>query len=103
MIEGSEVDEIMGGVGLDDELIGRLQSHGGPEVTESEGDRTAEVHIARIPDQSHPRMGPVLDRTRRSGIRRSSFRIHSNPNCSVTSLSSLCYLGSECIRVRLIC
>jgi hypothetical protein len=77
VIEGSEVDEIVGGVGPDDELIGRLQSHGGPEVTEREGDRTAEVHIARIPEESHPRMGPVLDRTRRSGIRRSSFCIHS--------------------------
>jgi hypothetical protein len=33
VIEGSEVDEIVGGVGPDDELIGRLQSHGGPEVT----------------------------------------------------------------------
>lgn len=61
MGERSENDEVVSGVGLNDELIGRLQSDGGPEVAEAEGDGTAVVDIAGVPEQTHPSVGPVLD------------------------------------------
>lgn len=85
MIEGAELDEIVGGVGLNNELIRWLQSYGGPEVAKSEGDCTPVIDVARVSKQSHPRIGPVLDDTG-SGIRRRTFRIHLN-FCSLCQIS----------------
>ena len=48
MIEGSEVDEIVGGMGSDDKLFGRTELHGGPEIRESKRDGATIVNIARI-------------------------------------------------------
>lgn len=65
MGERSENDEIVSGVRLNDQLIGRLQSDGGPEVAEAERDGTAEVDIAGVPEKTHPSVGPVLDHSLR--------------------------------------
>ena len=48
MIEGSEVDEIVGGMGCDDKLIGRAELHGGPEIGKSKRYSATMVNIARI-------------------------------------------------------
>lgn len=64
MVQGFENDEVVDGVGLDDEIIGRLQTHGGPEVAKAEGDRPAEINVTRVPEQAHPGVGPVLDQRR---------------------------------------
>lgn len=65
MREGFEMDEIVNGVGLDDELIGGLQPNGGPEVAEAEGDGAAVVNVAGVAQQPHPGIRPVLDYRRR--------------------------------------
>lgn len=45
----------------DDELPRGLETDGRPEIAEGEGDGPSEVDVAGIPQQPHPRVGPVLD------------------------------------------
>lgn len=66
--EGVELDEIVGGVRGDDEVVGGLQSDGGGEVGEAEGDGAPVVDVAWVAQQSHPRIDFVLNHSR--------FRIH---------------------------
>lgn len=61
MIEGLELDEIVSGVWLDHEIIGRLELYGGPEIAEAEGDGAAIVDVARVPQQPHAGVNLVLD------------------------------------------
>ena len=60
VIEGLELDEIVGGMGSDEEVIGGTQLNGGPEVSESERDCTPIIHVAWISKQSHSRIRFVL-------------------------------------------
>ncbi|KAF7819512.1 Suppressor of gamma response 1 [Senna tora] len=46
----------MYGMRIDDQLIGRLQLDGSPEIGETEGDGAAVVDIARVSQQTHPRI-----------------------------------------------
>ena len=57
----SELDEIVNRMGLDDELIGRLQLNRGPEVAEAEGNGAAIVNVTGVAEQPHSGIGPVLD------------------------------------------
>lgn len=70
-----EADEIVEGMRLDDEIIGRLQANGGPEIGEGEGDGAAEVDVAGIAEEAYPRVGLVLyqRRRKRSGSGSSAF------------------------------
>ena len=45
--ERLELDEIVGGMGSDDEVIRRLQLNVSPEVIESERDGVAILHVQR--------------------------------------------------------
>lgn len=89
----------MDGVGLDDEIIGRLQTHGGPEVAKAEGDRPAEINVTRVPKQAHPGVGPVLDQRRSFalGLVVTHFRFESSAdNHWIFELKLLrCRVGCE--------
>lgn len=67
MIKRSELDEIVSRVRLNDEMIGRLQFHGRPEIGEGKGDRAAEIDVARVSEKSHPCVSLVLDYRGRGG------------------------------------
>ena len=58
--ERLELDEIMGGMGSDDEVIRRLQLNVSPEVIESERDGVAKIHVAWISKQSNSSISLVL-------------------------------------------
>lgn len=77
MIEGSELDEIVGGMGSDDKLIGWTEFHGGPEILKSKRNGATIVNIARISQQSHSGISLVLNH-RAGGWRWRCLRIHFN-------------------------
>lgn len=66
MIDGSEGDEIVVGVGLNYEILRGLQSNRRPEIAEWEGDRAPVVDIARVSQEPDAGVGPVLDWALRS-------------------------------------
>ena len=60
MRERLELDEIVGGMGSDDEVIRRLQLNVSPKVIESERDGVAIIHVAWISKQSDSSISLVL-------------------------------------------
>ena len=47
-VEGGEGDEVVARMGLDEELVGGAEAHGGPEAGHGEGDGAAAVHVAGV-------------------------------------------------------
>ena len=61
MIDRVEGNEIVEGMGLDDEESGGVEADGRREVGERERDGSSEVDVAGISQKSHSCIGPVLD------------------------------------------
>lgn len=59
---GGEAEEVVSGVGLDDQILGGDEADGGEEVTEAKGDGAAVVDVAGVAQQTHPGVRLVLHR-----------------------------------------
>lgn len=69
------MDEIVDRVRSDDEIIGRVQLNGSPEVAEAEGYSAAEVDVTRVTEKADAGVDLVLDPV--AGVhRRNSSCIH---------------------------
>jgi hypothetical protein len=68
-VNGMEGEEIVDGVGVDEELVGGAQQHGGAEVGEREGDGAPEIGIAgRKPCARSPSPSPSPSTTNQMNV-----------------------------------